>query len=216
LKFTSVKIVTENPVPHNNVSDSSISSSLLDRAKQGDNFAFQRISMLYSGLVYHWCRTTGLSPQDSEDTSQQIFMSVSRNLSRFRREKTGDSFRGWLRVIARTKIADQFRENASREVATGGQPFLNSLSSPVRYEIESEDQIRQETLILYERAMAILQNEFADNDSKAFRMVVIDSLPARMVAENLKITINSVYIAKSRILKRLRDEFSDLIDDDRR
>ena len=36
--------------------------------------------------------------------------------------------------------------------------------------------------------------------------------PARDVAEKLGISVNSVYIAKSRILKRLHDEFGELID----
>ncbi len=191
--------------------DSTLPTSVIDRARRGDSAAFQKITLLYSGLVYHWCRTAGLSPEDSEDVGQRVFLSICRSIGGFQREKSGDSFRGWLRVVARSRIVDHFREQANRELAIGGTSFLEHVASiPDIKEVFSDDS-RRETCILYERAVQLLHGEFSEQDNKAFQLLVVDGLTPKEVAERVGISINSVYIAKSRILKRMRDEFEDLM-----
>jgi hypothetical protein len=74
------KILTDDPVPRPDRSDNSVSSSVLERAKLGDQDAFRKITQLYAGLVYHWIRRY-LSPEHAEDVSQQVFMAVSQNLN---------------------------------------------------------------------------------------------------------------------------------------
>jgi RNA polymerase sigma-70 factor (ECF subfamily) len=66
--------------------------------------------------------------------------------------------------------------------------------------------------ILYQKAVQFVKGEFADKDCRAFLMLVVDGIAAKDVSQNLGISVNSVYIAKSRILKRLQVEFADLID----
>lgn len=191
--------------------ESTLPTSVIDRARRGDSAAFQKITLLYSGLVYHWCRTAGLSPEDSEDVGQRVFLSISRSIGGFQREKSGDSFRGWLRVVVRSRIVDHFREQANRELAIGGTSFLEHVASiPDVEEVFADDSLK-ETNILYERAVQLLHGEFSEQDNKAFQLLVVDGLTPKEVAERVGVSINSVYIAKSRILKRMRDEFEDLI-----
>jgi RNA polymerase sigma-70 factor, ECF subfamily len=203
----------DHSVPQDVTSQSTLASSVLFRAQRGDGEAFVKITSLFGGLVYHWCRRAGLSPEDSEDVSQQIFLSVSRGLPGFKRVEPSDSFRGWLRIITRSRIMDFFRDNNRREVSVGGTSFLERVNSIVEQDDEPINEERMETNILVERAMSLLQSEFSANDCKAFHMLVIDAIAPREVAEKLGLSVNSVYIAKSRILKRMRDEFDDLIDD---
>jgi RNA polymerase sigma-70 factor (ECF subfamily) len=170
------------------------------------------ISQLYAGLVYHWIRKKGLSPQHAEDVSQQVFMAVIHNLKTFQRTKPADSFRAWIRTITRSKIVDHIRKNAGLEIAFGGDKSLNEVAT-IEYDEEDKEDDR-DTAILYQKAVQFVKGEFADKDCRAFLMLVVDGIPAKDVAQILAISVNSVYIAKSRILKRLQDEFADLIDGD--
>ena len=204
--------MTDGPVPHFEGSDNSVSTSVLERAKLGDQDAFRMISQLYAGLVYHWIRKKGLSPQHAEDVSQQVFMAVIHNLKTFQRTKPADSFRAWIRTITRSKIVDHIRKNAGLEIAFGGDKSLNEVAT-IEYDEEDKEDDR-DTAILYQKAVQFVKGEFADKDCRAFLMLVVDGIPAKDVAQILAISVNSVYIAKSRILKRLQDEFADLIDGD--
>ena len=206
------KILTDDPVPHFDRSDNSVSSSVLERAKLGDQDAFRKITQLYAGLVYYWIRQVELSPEHAEDVSQQVFMAVSQNLKTFQRTKPADSFRAWIRVITRSKIADHRRKNTGVERAIGGEESLNEVPDEVK-DGEDEDDDRDKA-ILYQKAVQFIKGEFSDKDCKAFLMLVVDGIPAKDVADNLGMSVNEVYIAKSRILKRLRVEFADLIDDE--
>ncbi len=188
----------------------SISTTILERARQGDGLAFSRIVDLYGGLVYHWCRQSGLSPEDTQDVGQQVFVSVLRCLKNFRRNKPRDSFRGWIRVITRSRIADHFRGNQ-------GEPTDYVSKRPYELAQLVDDDtlggIHEDKIILFEQAVRLMQTEFSDQDCEAFWGVVIDGIPAKDVSQNLEMSVNSVYIAKSRILRRLRIEFDGLLDD---
>jgi len=208
------KILTDDPVPHSDRSDNSVSSSVLERAKLGDQDAFRKITQLYAGLVYYWIRRY-LSPEHAEDVSQQVFMAVSQNLKTFQRTKPADSFRAWIRVITRSKIADHRRKNTGVEIAFGGDESLNEVAAEVNDGNDGEDEDDdRDKAILYQKAVQFIKGEFSDKVCNAFLMLVVDGIAAKDVADNLGMSVNEVYIAKSRILKRLRVEFADLIDDE--
>lgn len=201
------KILTEESVLQMEPSsDSSLSSSVLDRARAGDQQAFERLVSLCAGLVYYWCRNAGLGPEDAEDVGQQVFFTVSRSLSRFRHDHAGASFRGWLRTITKSRLADHFRE-----LPPSGERLWDDRT--ITYQPnDNEESI--ETEWLYQQAVICVRNEFSEQDYQAFELVVMQGLLPREAAAQLEMSVNSVYIAKSRILKRLRDKFGDLLGDD--
>jgi RNA polymerase sigma-70 factor, ECF subfamily len=206
--------VKDDFVPHVESTENSVASSVIDRAKRGDQEAFKQITVLYAGLVYHWCRTTGLSAEDTEDVGQQVFLTVSKNLHGFSRKKPGDSFRAWLRVITRSRIVDHIRENANREKAVGGTKKWNEPASLSFLEDESDEERNLAKSMIYEKAMSLIQGAFSAQDCRALHLVVVEGMSPKEVAEQLGIEINSVYIAKSRILKWLRNVFGELLDDE--
>src|SRR5437016_9503517 len=85
------------------------SPSLLLRVQADDQAAWTRLVDLYAPLVYHWCRRAQLGPEDTADIFQETFRSVAKNIHDFRRDRAGDTFRGWLRTITQNKIRDHFR-----------------------------------------------------------------------------------------------------------
>src|SRR5438270_10816347 len=82
---------------------SSTSTGLLARARQGDPRAGDRISHLYTPLVFHWCQRRGLRTADAADVVQEVFQAVAANLGPFRKKEETDTFRGWLRTITENK-----------------------------------------------------------------------------------------------------------------
>src|ERR1043166_3893337 len=88
------------------------SPSLLLRVQANDQIAWTRLVDLYAPLVYHWCRRAQLGPEDTGDVFQETFRAVSQHIHAFRRDRPGDSFRGWLRTITQNKIRDHFRRIA--------------------------------------------------------------------------------------------------------
>src|SRR5262245_54299739 len=85
---------------------SATSRSLLDRVRTNDAAAWDRLVALYAPLVFHWCRRWDLQHQDAADILQDVFQAVATHIAQFRKEREGDTFRGWLRTITRNKVRD--------------------------------------------------------------------------------------------------------------
>jgi RNA polymerase sigma-70 factor (ECF subfamily) len=187
-------------------------SSLLQRAQANDQQAWQRLVALYGPLVYSWCLQAGLNAEDAADVGQDVFVAVARKIAPFRRDRPGDSFRGWLWTITSHKISD-FRKTKGRRIqAEGGttaQQRLAEFPEPPS-SASAPPPASGEAQALYRHALALIQVEFAERTWKAFWRVAVEGGPAAAVAAELGMSVGAVYIAKSRVLRRLREEFRDL------
>src|SRR6266853_360963 len=96
--------------------------SLLERARARDEEAWTR-------LVVFWCGRSGVPAGDVEDVAQEVFTSVARHLVDFRRDRPGDTFQGWLRVLTRNQVLLFLRRNQGRAVAEGGSAAWQRLQS---------------------------------------------------------------------------------------
>jgi RNA polymerase sigma-70 factor, ECF subfamily len=194
---------------------SSISTTLLDRVRAADPVAWGRLIALYTPTVYGWCRRAGLQEADAEDVGQEVFRAVHRAINRFRREKPGDSFRGWLRVVTRNQIRDFARRKRGEPVPVGGsdaQRFLHQLPSDEQVEAATAP-TPEESGGLWRRALELVRAEFSERDWQAFWRVAVEGQAAGDVAADLHTTPNVVYLAKSRIRARLEEEFGELLDE---
>jgi RNA polymerase sigma-70 factor, ECF subfamily len=195
-------------------------SSLLQRVKANEASAWDRLVTLYAPLVYSWCCKAGLGPADAEDAVQNVFAAVLRNVGGFRRDRPGQSFRAWLRTVTASKIADFRRDQEKGPPAEGGSDALRRLSNAsfpgaVGAEDSSDlaDHEGREERLLLRRALLQLQPEFNARDWQAFWRVVAEDQAPEEVARELGIARHAVYLAKSRILRRFREEFADLIEE---
>src|SRR5687768_14276183 len=84
-------------------SPSATSPSLLDRVRANDQQAWNRLVSLYAPLILHWCRRWDLQDQDVADIFQDVFQAVATHIVQFRKERAGDTFRGWLRTVTTSK-----------------------------------------------------------------------------------------------------------------
>src|SRR5262249_30525649 len=99
----------------------STSLTLLARIKMDDEEAWKRLVGLYTPFLRYWCRRWGVRGQEVEDVVQEVFQAAFLCLKDFRRERDGDSFRGWLRGIARHKVLTLLRRREDR--GPGGTDF---------------------------------------------------------------------------------------------
>jgi RNA polymerase sigma-70 factor (ECF subfamily) len=185
---------------------SSTSLTLLEGLKKGDPEAWRSLVYLYGPLVFHWCASAYLQTGDAEDIAQEVFLTVALKIRSFRRERTGDTFRGWLCKITRHKVGDWLRRRYRGPQVSGVDAWkeLEKIAVPASCE-RSDEADREQLNELYDRALELIRAEFAETSWQAFwRVVVAGEMPAD-VAQDLHLSRNAVYVAKSRILRRLRE-----------
>lgn len=191
-----------------------MSSSLLRRLRVGESEAWQRLARLYTPLVYGWCRQSHLTREDAADVIQEVFRAVHVGLATFRRDRPGDSFRGWLWTITRSKIQDHFRARHDRPQAQGGTAAycqLNEIPAPPAEETSSLS--ASPFGDLGRRAIELMRQDFEEPTWRAFWGTAVDGRSPDEVARELGMTVAAVYQAKSRVLRRLRAELADLAGD---
>ncbi len=185
--------------------------SLLDRARSHDPAAWERMVVLYAPLVLRWCRGWGLRDDDAADVFQEVFQSVAMHLAAFRRDRSGDTFRGWLHTIARNKVNDFFRRKEREPTGVGGSEARDMLAQlPQELPREERNADEAESEILH-RALEMIQREFETRTWQAFWQTAVEGRATADVAADLSMTPGAVRVAKSRVLHRLRTDLGDLI-----
>lgn len=199
----------------NSSSADNTSLSLLQRARGDDQAAWQTMVTVYGPIIEKWCLRAGVSRNDLNDLTQEVFRRVVSNLKDFRRDQTGQSFRGWLRTISLNLVRNHFRNLSGKPRAQGGSEHLLSLEQVSEcVEGESEQDVRQERGEILDRALRIIKNDFEVDTWSVFWRTVIDGEPTESVATSTGKNSKAIRQARTRVLKRLREEFADLIDFD--
>ena len=192
-------------------SSTATSPSLLRRVKKDDAAAWDRLVGLYAPLVYHWCRRADLPEQEIADVFQDVFQAVATHIAEFRRDGANDTFRGWLRVITRNKVHDHFRK-LGREPGGAGGTEAQLLFAQLPEECPVGDDSDEVTMDrgLFRRALDQIQGEFEERTWQAFWLTAVEDRPTGEVGLELGMSPGAVRVAKSRVLRRLREELSEI------
>jgi RNA polymerase sigma-70 factor (ECF subfamily) len=162
--------------------------------------------------VYQWCRRASLRAEDAADVSQEVFRTVAARIADFRRSRPGDSFRGWLWTITRHKIGDHLRRLHRQPAAAGGsEAQLRLLDLPEQGSAEEADPTEMTSLV--HRALDLIRPEFEDRTWQAFWRATVEGHAPKDIAADLGVTPDAIRMAKSRVLRRLREELPDLAGD---
>jgi RNA polymerase sigma-70 factor, ECF subfamily len=188
------------------------SVSLLDRLKvaRPDASDWHRLQGIYLPLIQRWLgRVPGLG-DEAGDLAQEVFIIVVRELPRFERRREG-SFRAWLRKVTANR-ARTYSKKRVRRPAVGpdlADGFLDRMVDPNSELARELDREHDEYVV--QKLLSAVQADFQPATWEAFQRFALNGLPAARVAEDLGLTENAVLQAKSRILKRLRQEAGDLL-----
>ena len=187
----------------------SLSSQFLLRLREMQAPEWTRLVHSFSPAVYGWCRQAGLSGHDSADIVQEVFSTVARKIHQFDKARPDSSFGAWLSTIARTRLADHFRKRARQVHAQGGTDAILWLQAVPDLENDSESRSML-NVTLAQRVLELIRDEFESRTWEAFRLTAIENCSASEVAERLSISLASVYQARCRVLRRLKQRLSEL------
>lgn len=194
--------------------NSSITSSLLSRAQQQDDAAWEKVNHLFQPLIYGWICKAGVSSVDADDISQQVLHQIFRNIGSFKRERPSDTFTGWVWTTTKFKIRDHLiKLQGDPQAAVGGSvahELLNQLAEQEDEDFDSESS----TVELTRRLLNLIRSEFRQKTWDAFWRVAVEGENPNEVATEMEMTVQAVYKAKSRVMRRVREELDGIVDAD--
>jgi RNA polymerase sigma-70 factor (ECF subfamily) len=190
------------------------SVSLLERLRrQPGSEAWARLVDVYAPLVRGWLRRQGVAEADADDLTQEVLAVLVRELPQFRHNGRPGAFRAWLRGVTANRLRGFWRARQARPEAAGGDKFeaaLNQLEDP--HSALSRQWDEEHDRHVLRRLQELIEPEFSAAAWRAFRRTVLDGARAAVVAAELGMSVNAVLLAKSRVLRRLREEARGLVD----
>jgi RNA polymerase sigma factor (sigma-70 family) len=187
------------------------SLSLLERLRlRPDAEAWQRLVELYEPLLNGWLRRYAVPPADAADLVQEVLTVLVRELPEFRHDLRRGAFRRWLRNILLNRLRAFWRTRRRAGGAGDAEEMLGRLEDPSGGLERLWDQEHDRYVLV--RLTELLRKEFEPVTWDAFRLAALEGRPYPDVAAALGLSVNAVRIAKSRVLKRMRQEAEGLID----
>jgi RNA polymerase sigma factor (sigma-70 family) len=191
-------------------------ASLLVRLRDGgDAGAWQEFVHLYAPVIYGFARKRGLQDADAADLMQEVLRSVSLAAHRLEYDPARGSFRGWLFTVTRNKVFN-FLESRSRRVLGSGD---SRMQQRLEQHADSDGELSAEWETNYQRNMAAramerVKSEFQAATWDAFIQTAVEGRTPSQVASRVGLSVGAVYVAKSRVIARLRQEIERMQGDD--
>ena len=178
---------------------------------RSEKFTWQ--AHLYAPLIKAWLRRYEVQDSDVDDLVQEVLFAVSKDLAKFEHGGQPGAFRGWMKAILVNRLRKFWRARNRRPQARGDSKIDDRLA-------ELDDPASEMSLIwnrqhdqhVLGQLLALAEPHFAPDSWKAFCRVALDGVRADVVAQELGISLNAVFIAKSFFLSRLRLEAEGLIE----
>lgn len=190
------------------VDDSPVTrASLLLQIRDGTNHgAWQEFMRLYGPMVYGFARKRGLQDADAADLMQDVMRSVSTSIGRLDYDRNQGAFRGWLFTITRNKVFNFLSARRIRPQASGDSTTNRMLDNQ-----PDGDDGADVWEVEYQRRLAAIamervKSEFQENTWQAFWLTAVEGIPAAEAAKRVGMSPGAIYVAKSRILARLKEE----------
>jgi RNA polymerase sigma-70 factor (ECF subfamily) len=190
------------------------SQSLLDRARdRGDAASWRKLTDIYSPLIRWWIAPHVAQREDADDLVQEVLATLVDQLPEFQHNQRTGAFRAWLRSITVHRLRRYWRSRGNSCQATGGDAVLQvllQLEDPRSLQSRAWDDEHDRHVA--RALLEMIRLEFQFSTWRAFELQVRDGRAPADVALELGTTVNAVLIAKSRVLRRLRQKADGLID----
>jgi RNA polymerase sigma-70 factor (ECF subfamily) len=180
--------------------------SLLVRIRRPqDAAAWQQFVELYAPLVYGFLRKQGLQDADAADVAQDVLRTVAQQIGEFEYDRSRGSFRGWLFTVVHSRLAD-FRQRTRRqrqllaEAAAIAPEAAEELSS-AEWDVDYQRQV-------FHAAAERVRGDFGESAWQAFLAAAVEGRAAKEIAAELGMSQAAVYLAKARVMNRIREELA--------
>jgi len=193
----------------------STSHTLLQQAQAGSQGAWARLDALYRPFLGGWLRGHGFEDAEANDLTQEVLLTVVRDLGRFAHPGKPGAFRGWLRAISFNRARAAWRARRSRDGPVGGTEFQRALADWESPDGSLEAQWdRDHDRHILQQLLREAESFFGPTTLQVFRRLALDGASPEAVAAETGLTVAAVYLAKSRVLRRLRADAAELLGDD--
>lgn len=190
------------------------SLSLLQRLKSSpESENWNRLVELYAPLIRTWLRKYDVQETDTDDLLQEVLLAVSKDLNRFDHNGRTGVFRAWLKAILVNRLRKFWQSRDRRPQARGNSDNderLVQLEDPASELSQIWNQ--QHDQYVLRQLLALTEPHFESTTWKAFCRVAMEGAKPDVVAAELEISLNAVCLAKSRVLRKLRQESDGLIE----
>jgi RNA polymerase sigma-70 factor (ECF subfamily) len=186
-------------------------SSLLLRIRDvQDAGAWQRFVDVYTPFVYGMLRRRGLQPADAADVTQDVMQTVAGSISRFEYDRGRGSFRGWLFSVARSRLNDHYRTRQRQPQGSGETAVHEMLEAQPDDDTADAEWEQAWRRHLLESCAARVRDEFEPTTWSAFWSTAVEGKAVNDVASALGLSTGAVYIARSRVMAKLRKSVEEI------
>ena len=179
--------------------------SLLLRVRDlADADAWREFVRLYTPLVFHHCARHGLQEADAADVAQEVMRVAAGAIPKFEYNAQRGKFRGWLLQTTRHRLYKFYQQQGRAPKATSETTISRFIDHQPGADEHArwEEDYRQR---LFDWAMEKARPEFQAATWDAFRLTAMESISVKEIATRLGISVGAVYIARSRVIARLRE-----------
>lgn len=171
-----------------------------------DAAAWSQFVELYAPLVYGFARRHGLQDADAADLTQDVLRAVARSARSLQYDRRRGSFRGWLFTIVRNELRDFFARRARQAQGTGDSSAQEWLDAqPGREEGQAAWWDQEQERRLFHWAAEQVRQQVQETTWQAFWLTAVEGKSGQEVAASLKLTVAAVYLAKSRVMAKLKE-----------
>jgi RNA polymerase sigma factor (sigma-70 family) len=181
--------------------------SLLVRLRDArDSQAWSQFVDLYGPLIYDFARAQGLQDADAADLMQDALQAVSGAVGRLEYDPQRGSFRGWLFTVVRNKLRNFLAKRGRQGQGSGDTGMLHWLEQQPGRVAEQEALWDQEyTRRMFARAAERVRQDVQETTWQAFWLTAVEGKKPQEVAYALQTSLAAVYLAKSRVMARLKE-----------
>ena len=170
-----------------------------------DDGAWSQFVELYAPLVYGFARKHGLQDADAADLTQDVLQAVSGGIRRFDYDPRRGSFRGWLFTVVRNKLRDFLAAQKRPGRATGDSDAQHRLQElPAREEDQTAWWDQEYDQRVFAWAVEEVRGAFQESTWRAFWQTAVEGKTGPEVARSLGLSVAAVYLAKGRVMARLK------------
>jgi RNA polymerase sigma-70 factor (ECF subfamily) len=182
-------------------------ASLLVRIRDPhDQDAWRQFVDIYASVVYGFARKRGLQDADAADLMQEVLRAVALAANRLDYDPARGSFRGWLYTVTRNKIYNFLNGRKNHERGSGDTGAQERLEEQAAHHDDAVTLWDQEyERRLFDWAAGQVRGEFQDGTWQAFWQTAVEGRSSKDVGDRLGMSLGAVYVAKSRVLARLKE-----------
>ena len=186
-------------------------SLLLRLRNPQDEQAWREFLEIYEPLIERLARRRGLQHADARELVQEVLVAVSGAIDRWDPDETKGSFRGWLSTIARNLTINLLKREGRTTRGTGDSEFARLMN-------EQPDPVGENTALfdleyrrrLFQFAAEHVREQFEEATWQAFWKTSVEQQPLVDVCEELGLSRGAIYVARSRVMAKLRKHIEKL------